>query len=223
MPTALITGANRGIGLEFVRQYAADGWQVVATARDIGEAGELGAIAGVRVEQLDIADLETVAGFHQRIDGPLDLLIANAGTYQPETVETAEDARGWARMMIVNAIGPYVLARSLLGQVAEARGKLIAISSDMGSIASNRSGGYVPYRSSKSALNSAWRSLAIEAQPHGIIVAALNPGWVKTRMGGPNATLPPEESIGEMRALIAGLGVEQSGGFFERDGRAIPW
>ena len=223
MPSVLITGANRGIGLEFARQYAGDGWRVIATVRDPAQANEVNALDGVRVEQLDIADLEAVAGFGERIDGPLDLLIANAGTYQPETVETAEDARGWARMMTVNAIGPYVLARSLLDQVAEAQGKLIAISSDMGSIAANRSGGYVPYRSSKSALNSAWRSLAIEARPLGIVVAAFNPGWVKTRMGGPHATLPPEESIGQMRALIAGLGAEQSGGFFERDGRVIPW
>ena len=223
MPTALITGANRGIGLEFARQYAADGWQVIATVRDPRQADELGAVEGVRVEQLDMADIEAVGDFLQRIEGPLDLLIANAGTYQPETVDTAEDARGWARMMAVNAIGPYVLARSLLGQVAEAKGKLIAISSDMGSIAANRSGGYVPYRSSKSALNSAWRSLAIEARPRDVLVAAVNPGWVKTRMGGPNATLRPEQSIGQMRALIAGLGAEQSGGFFERDGRVIPW
>ena len=223
MPKVLITGANRGIGLEFVRQYAADGWDVIATARNSGGADELERIAGVRVEELDMADLEAVAGFGERIDGPLDLLIANAGTYQPETCDTAEDALGWARMMMVNAIAAYVLARSLLDQVAEAIGKLIAISSDMGSIAANRSGGYVPYRSSKSALNSAWRSLAIEARPLGVVVAAFNPGWVKTRMGGPNATLSPEDSIGQMRATIAGLGSEQSGGFFERDGRVIPW
>ena len=221
MPSVLITGANRGIGLEFARQYAADGWRVVATVRE--SSPELSAIDGVHIEQLDMADLDAVAGFGARIDGPLDLLIANAATYQPETCDTAEDAQGWARMMIVNAIGPYVLARSLLDQVAEAKGKLIAISSDMGSIAANRSGGFVPYRSSKAALNAAWRSLAIEARPRGVVVAALNPGWVKTRMGGPNATLPPEQSIGEMRALIAGLGAAQSGGFFERDGRVIPW
>jgi NAD(P)-dependent dehydrogenase (short-subunit alcohol dehydrogenase family) len=223
MPSVLVTGANRGIGLEFARQYAGAGWHVIATARDLGQADDLIAIEGVRVERLDMADLEAVAGFHERIEGPLDVLIANAGTYQPENVETAEDARGWARMMVVNAIGPYVLARSLLAQVAAAKGKMIAISSDMGSIGANRSGGYVPYRSSKSALNSAWKSLAIEARPRGIIVAAFNPGWVKTRMGGPHATLPAEESIGQMRALIDSLGPEQSGGFFERDGRIIEW
>lgn len=221
MPSVLVTGANRGIGLEFARQYAGDGWRVVATVRE--SSPELSAISGVRIEQVDMADIAAVAAFHQRVEGPLDLLIANAGTYQPETCETADDARGWARMMVVNAIGPYVLARSLLGQAAEAGGKLVAISSDMGSIAANRSGGYVPYRSSKSALNSAWRSLAIEARPSGVVVVALNPGWVKTRMGGPNAILAPQDSIGEMRALIAGLTAEQSGGFFERDGRVIPW
>ncbi len=223
MPTVLITGANRGIGLEFARQYAADGWRVIATARDPGAADELRAIGGVRSEQLDMADLEAVAAFAQRVDGPLDLLIANAGTYQPETVDSAEDSRGWVQMMIVNAIAPFMLARSLLDRVAEARGKLIAISSDMGSIADNRSGRFVPYRSSKSALNSAWRSLAIEARPLGVLAAALNPGWVKTRMGGPNAQLAPEDSIGEMRATIAGLTAEQSGGFFQRDGTVIPW
>ncbi|HEY0164969.1 MAG TPA: SDR family oxidoreductase [Sphingomicrobium sp.] len=223
MPHVLITGANRGIGLEFARQYAGDGWQVIATSRDLGQADELIAIDGVRIEQLDMADLEAVAAFHERIEGPLDVLIANAGTYQPETIETAEDARGWARMMSVNAIGPYVLARSLLGRVAEAKGKMIAISGDMGSIGGNRSGGYVPYRSSKSALNSAWKSLAIEARPRAVIVAAFNPGWVKTRMGGPHATLPAEESIGQMRALIDSLSPQQSSGFFERDGRIIEW
>ena len=223
MPKILITGANRGIGLEFARQYAADGWAVIATARDPGEADELRAIGGVRVEQLDMVDVDAVAAFGQRIEGPLELLIANAGTYQPETCDTAEDARGWARMLMVNSIAPYVLAHSMLGQVAEAGGKLIAISSDMGSIAANRSGGYVPYRSSKSALNSAWKSLAIEARALGLVVAAFNPGWVKTRMGGPNASLRPEDSIAQMRATIAGLGPEQSGGFFQRDGAEIPW
>jgi NAD(P)-dependent dehydrogenase (short-subunit alcohol dehydrogenase family) len=223
MPRVLITGANRGIGLEFARQYAAAGWEVIATARGPGGADELNDIRGVRVEPLDMGDLEGVAAFGQRIESPLDLLIANAGTYQPETVDTAEDARGWARMMIVNSIAPYVLARSMLDQVAEASGKMIAISSDMGSIADNRSGRFVPYRSSKSALNSAWRSLAIEGRPLGVVAAAINPGWVKTRMGGPNAQLAPEDSIGQMRATIAGLGPDQSGGFFQRDGAVIPW
>ena len=223
MPKVLITGANRGIGLEFARQYAADGWEVVATVRDPAEADDLRAVEGVLVEELGMLDLESVAGFGQRIDGRLDLLIANAGTWTPETSETAEDGRGWAEMMIVNSIAPYLLAKAVLPSVAEARGTLIAITSRMGSIADNSSGGHVPYRSSKAALNMAWRSLAIEARPLGVIAAVLNPGWVKTRMGGPEAPTPPERSISAMRRVINGLRPDQSGGFFNHDGTAIPW
>lgn len=223
MPTVLITGANRGIGLEFARQYSADGWQVIATVREAGEADELEAIAGVRVEQLAMLDLDSVAGFGQRIDERIDLLIANAGTWIPETAETAEDGREWAEMLTVNVIAPYLLAKALLGRVAEARGKLVAISSRMGSIAENGSGGHVPYRTSKAALNMAWRSLAIEARSLGVAAAVLNPGWVKTRMGGPNAPLPPEKSIAAMRRVIDGLGLERSGEFLNHDGSIIPW
>ena len=223
MPHVLITGANRGIGLEFARQYSADGWRVTATVREPAEADELKAVAGVRVEQLAMLDLDSVASFGRRVEGPLDLLIANAGTWIPETAETAEDGREWAEMLVVNSIAPFLLARSLLGRVAEARGKLVAISSRMGSIADNSSGGHVPYRTSKAALNMAWNSLAIEARPLGVAAAVLNPGWVKTRMGGPNAPLGTGQSIAEMRAVIEGLGLDQSGGFLNRDGKPIPW
>ncbi|HEU4704878.1 MAG TPA: SDR family oxidoreductase [Sphingomicrobium sp.] len=222
MPTVLITGANRGIGLEFVRQFAADGWRVVATVRDPAEGGELEGLDGARIEQLAMLDLESVAGFGARIDGPLDLLIANAGTWAPENAATAEDGREWAEMLTVNAIAPFLLAKALLGRVAEARGKLVAISSRMGSIA-EASGGHVPYRSSKAALNMAWRSLAIEARPLGVAAAVLNPGWVKTRMGGPRAPLPVERSVAAMRAVIDSLGPERSGAFLNHDGTAIPW
>ena len=223
MPTVLITGANRGIGLEFARQYSAEGWQVIATVREPAEADELKAVADVRVEQLAMLDLDSVVGFGQRIDGPLNLLVANAGTWIPETAETAEDGREWAEMLAVNAIAPYLLAKSVLGHVADARGKLVAISSRMGSIDDNGSGGHVPYRTSKAALNMAWRSLAIEARPLGVCAAVLNPGWVKTRMGGPNAPTPPEQSIAAMREVIDGLGPDQSGQFLNHDGSPVPW
>ena len=168
-------------------------------------------------------DLESVATFGQRLEGPLDLLIANAGTWIPETAETAEDGREWSEMLVANAVAPYLLAKSVLGRVAEVRGKLVAISSRMGSIADNGSGGHVPYRTSKAALNMAWRSLAIEARSLGVAAAVLNPGWVKTRMGGPNAPMPPEKSIAAMRRVIDGLGLDQSGGFWNHDGNAVPW
>ena len=216
MPTVLITGANRGLGLEFARQYAADGWDVVATARQ--SSAELDAL-GVRVEPLDMSDFDTVAEFGSRLDA-LDLLIANAGTYGPRQASNAEDAQGWLETFGVNTVAPYLLAQSVRPLVKDAGGKLIAIGTKMGSIDDNTSGGFIAYRSSKSALNMAWRSLAIDS---GVTSAVLHPGWVQTRMGGASAPLPPEESVAGLRQVIAGLSPEQSGGFYNYDGTPIPW
>jgi NAD(P)-dependent dehydrogenase (short-subunit alcohol dehydrogenase family) len=219
MPTALITGTNRGIGLEFARQYSADGWDVIATARQ--SSAELDAL-GVRVEPLDLSDADAVAGLAAKVDGPLDLLIANAGTNHPMNAESAEDARDWQVMMMVNSIAPFMLGKALLPRVSEAKGKMIAISSGMGSIAGNN-GGWIPYRTSKAALNMAWSCLALEAKPLGVLVVALSPGWVKTRMGGRGAEITTEESVGAMRQLIDRLTIEDSGRFLRRDGNEIPW
>jgi NAD(P)-dependent dehydrogenase (short-subunit alcohol dehydrogenase family) len=218
MPTVLITGANRGIGLELARQYAADGWDVVATARQSGE--ELDAL-NVRVERLDMGDADAVTSFGDRIGGALDLLIANAGTNHPMNGETAEDARAWQQMMMVNAIGPYMLGRGLLPRMSNG-GKMIAVSSGMGSIAEN-SGGWVPYRTSKAALNMAWSNLALEAKRAGVTAVVVSPGWVKTRMGGAGAELTPEQSVDDLRALFERLTIEDSGRFLRRNGSEIPW
>jgi NAD(P)-dependent dehydrogenase (short-subunit alcohol dehydrogenase family) len=218
MPTVLITGANRGIGLEFARQYATDGWDVIATARQSSD--ELGSL-GVRVEPLDLSDADAVASFPAKVDSPVDVFIANAGTNHPMNGNTAEDARAWAEMMMVNAISPYMLGRALLSRMNEG-GKMVAISSGMGSIADN-SGGWVPYRTSKAALNMAWSSLALEARPSGVTCVALSPGWVQTRMGGSGAEITPEESVGAMRRLIQSLTPEHSGRFLRRDGSELPW
>ena len=218
MPTILITGANRGIGLEFVRQYADAGWAVIATARR--PSAELDAV-GVRVETLDLSDAEAIVSFPATVEGSLDLIIANAGTNHPMNADTAEDARAWQKMMMVNAIAPYLLGRALLSRMSRA-GKIIAVSSGMGSIAQS-SGGWVPYRTSKAALNMAWSNLALEAQPLGVTVAALSPGWVKTRMGGAGAEITAEESVRDMRALIDRLAIEDTGRFLRRNGTEIPW
>lgn len=218
MPTVLITGANRGIGFEFARQYSLAGWDVVATVRE--SSAELDSL-GVRIEPLDMRDLDAVAALGESF-GSLDLLIANAGTYGPKAVTSVDDARGWSETFVVNTIAPFLLAQAVLPKVAANRGKLIGISTRMGSIADNSSGGFIAYRSSKSALNSAWRSLAIDNRGK-IVAAVLHPGWVQTRMGGESAPLEPEESVAGMRRVIEGLGPDQSGGFFSYDGSPIPW
>ena len=217
MPSVLITGANRGLGLEFVRQYKHAGWDVVATARETSP--ELDAL-DVRVEAIEMGDLDAVAALGSRIDR-LDLLIANAGTYGPRDIRDAEAGRGWEQTFVVNTIAPFLLAQSLIPAVEAARGKLIAISTRMGSIEDNNSGGYIAYRSSKAALNAAWKSLAIDNP--GLVCAVLHPGWVQTRMGGRSAPLSPEESVAGLRKVIEDLGPEQSGGFFDYAGATVPW
>ena len=216
MPKILITGANRGIGLEFARQYSADGWNVIATARH--SSPELDGL-GVTVKPLDLANPEAVAGF--ALDGPLDLFIANAGTSQPKETQGAANARDWQAMMMVNAIAPYQLGRALLATMAEG-GKMIVMSSGMGSIGDN-GGGWVPYRTSKAALNMAWNSLALEAKPRGVACVLFSPGWVKTDMGGAGAEITPQESVGDMRALIERLTIENTGTFLRRNGSELPW
>jgi NAD(P)-dependent dehydrogenase (short-subunit alcohol dehydrogenase family) len=218
LPKVLITGANRGIGLEFARQYNEAGWEVVATARE--SSPQLDAL-GSRVESLDLSDPDAVAAFSGTIGGTLDLFIANAGTNHPMNGETADDARAWQAMMMVNAIAPYVLGKTLLPRMASG-GKMVAISSGMGSIG-DIGGGWVPYRTSKAALNMAWSALALEAKPRGIACVLFSPGWVQTRMGGSGAQITSEESVADMRALIDRLTIDDTGKFMRRNGSELPW
>jgi NAD(P)-dependent dehydrogenase (short-subunit alcohol dehydrogenase family) len=216
MPTVLITGANRGIGLEFARQYSADGWDVIATARQ--SSADLDAL-GVTVKTLDLSDADTVAAFS--VDRPLDLFIANAGTNHPMNTDGAENGRAWQAMMMINAIAPYQLGKALLPSMADG-GKMLAISSGMGSIGDN-GGGWVPYRTSKAALNMAWSCLALEARGRGIPCVLFSPGWVKTRMGGAGAEISSEESVSAMRSLIERLTIDDTGKFMRRNGSELPW
>jgi NAD(P)-dependent dehydrogenase (short-subunit alcohol dehydrogenase family) len=216
MPTLLVTGANRGLGLEFVRQYRAAGWDVIATVRESGE--ELEGV-GAEVRKLDMADAAAVSGF--RVGRPLDLLIANAGTYGPRDAVDAAGAAEWLDTFAVNTVAPYLLAKAVTDEVRQAGGKLIAVSTRMGSIADNDSGGFLAYRSSKTALNMAWRTLALANRD--LVCAVLHPGWVQTRMGGTNAPVTPEDSIAGMRKVIEGLSVADSGAFFDYQGKPIPW
>ncbi|MFC7536274.1 SDR family oxidoreductase [Sphingomonas sp. GCM10030256] len=217
MPTVLITGANRGLGLEFVRQYAGAGWDVIATARQTSPDLEG---TGARVLPLDMSSLEAVSGFSPGVE-QLDLLIANAGTYGPREASSAAEGQEWLDTFAVNTVAPYLLAQAVLPQVRAAGGKLVAISTRMGSLADNGSGGFLAYRSSKTALNMAWTTLALANRD--LACAMLHPGWVQTRMGGPGAPVTPEQSITGMRRVIEELTPQRSGAFLDYQGQTVPW
>ncbi|HEX8654484.1 MAG TPA: SDR family oxidoreductase [Allosphingosinicella sp.] len=215
MPSVVITGAGRGIGLEFARQYAAEGWDVTATVRQ--PSAELHAL-GVRIMTLDVADFEAVASFPDQIDRRLDLFIANAGVSAPQRIGDAKAAEEWQRVHAVNAVAPVLLAERLATKMAP-EGKMAAITSRMGSIADS-SGGYIAYRASKAALNAAWYALSRELA---VPMVLFHPGWVQTDMGGPNAQIGPRESVAGMRGVIERLTGAQSGSFVDYRGQPIPW
>jgi NAD(P)-dependent dehydrogenase (short-subunit alcohol dehydrogenase family) len=227
MPTLLISGASRGLGLEFVRQYAGAGWQVHATCRDPDNAAALQAVAGeVQVHRLEVTEKASLAQLALDLNGAaLDLVIANAGVSGPRSM-TPElvDRDSWLETLTVNTIAPLALAGALRRNLEQGRQKkLVAISSRLGSIACNDSGGLYAYRSSKAALNAVWQSLAVDWQAAGMICAVLHPGWVATDMGGPSADLHPSESVAGMRKVIEGLTPLVSGHFFNYDGAELPW
>jgi len=231
MPSALITGANRGLGLEFARQYVADGWQVYAACRDPAPASELRRLADgsddkLRLLAMDVTEEASIHAAATQLDGQaIDLLLNNAGIIGPrgQTIGNI-DYKAWAHVFAVNTMGPMRVSEAFVEHVARSDGKLIVtMTSGMGSIADNTSGGSILYRSSKAAVNMVMRSLAIDLAPRGITCVVINPGWVRTDMGGVNASLEPSESISRMRRVIASLVPEQSGKFFNHTGREYPW
>lgn len=227
MATVLITGANRGIGLEFVRQYAADGWKVVAACREPEKADDLERVNGdVTKQQLDVLSKESVEALAEAVDGqPIDVLINNAGAYLDRGVQLGEiDYDKWAETFDINVLGPMRVAEALVGQVSRSKRKLMVfITSQMGSIAENTSGGSYAYRSTKAALNAAVKSMTIDLKPREVGCLLLHPGWVRTDMGGKNATLEVRDSVSGMRRVIEGFSLAKSGSFLRYDGDAIPW
>ena len=231
MPSVLITGANRGLGLEFARQYAADDWQVYAGYRDLSSASKLRRSANtsenkIRIMALDVTDPAGIKAASAELDGQaIDVIINNAGVMgaQGQTIGNI-DYKAWANVLDVNTMGPMRISEAFVDHVARSQRKLIVtLTSGMGSITDNTSGGSIAYRSSKAAVNIVMRSLAIDLAPRGITCVVVNPGWVLTDMGGPQATMTPAESVKKMRDLIETLGPAQSGQFFNHDGREYPW
>ena len=222
--TVLITGANRGLGLEFARQYKEAGWQVIGTARNPDTAQELAAL-DLRVVQLDVADQASVDRMAAELAGrPIDLLINNAGIF-PRVGKIDEiDFDDYSRTLAVNTIGPVRVTRALLPNLREGKLKMIAgLSSNLGSIAENERGNFYGYRESKAALNMFTKTLAAELGPEGFICVVLTPGWVQTDMGGPNATLTPAESIAGMKAVLDRLTPADNGTFWSYNGSQMPW
>ena len=249
--TVLITGSNRGIGFEFAKQYAEEGWDVIATSRSPDDDGDLQALArtnrNITIEALDVTDLDQIEMLADKYDGKaIDVLVNNAGMIgdRPRQAWGDLDKGLFDQIMAVNVFGPLKVSEAFVGHVAVSEDKkIIVISSVSGSIASVRGAPGTPYYSiSKSAVNMAMRGTAMRLKEQGITVGILHPGGVDTRMlrqafGMSKAAaeaaedfdyrgfrpLTTEESVSQMRTTIAGLTLDSSGDFLSYDGSTIPW
>ncbi|MDO9519334.1 MAG: SDR family oxidoreductase [Pseudohongiella sp.] len=229
MSRYIVTGTNRGIGLEFVKQLLAQGHDVVATARDPEAVPALKALqadGNLRLLPLDISDEGSVAAFVGAMGAdPVDVLINNAGVYGPReaslgSLRTAD----WAEVMLIDLIAPVMLTQALLPALRRGKDKRIAfLSSMMGSIADNSSGGSYIYRSAKAGLNQAVKSMALDLVKEDFVVLPLHPGWVKTDMGGPNAMIDVTTSVTGLLQRIQKTTSADSGRFLNYDGKVIAW
>ena len=230
--TILITGANRGIGLEFATQFAADNWRIIACCRQPDHAESLRTLKNIHGDQLLVhkLDLSDFTAIDQLADTlhqeSIDLIINNAGIYPPaqqgEFGHINYDA--WLEALRINTLAPLKMAEAFVAQLERSRLKMLAIiTSKMGSIADNGRGGSYPYRTSKAAVNMVARSLAIDLAPRHITTILLHPGWVQTRMGGSGAQISAKQSVTGMRAVLNRITPDDSGKFFAYDGQSIPW
>jgi NAD(P)-dependent dehydrogenase (short-subunit alcohol dehydrogenase family) len=235
MNTVVITGANRGLGLEFTKQYADAGWTVIAAARDPQKSSELKALAAahnnIETAVLDVASDASVAEFKKKLGNrPVDILINNAGIFTTNGNEFGKvDYAAWLDALNTNTLGPVRLTEALTENLAKSEKKLaVVISSSMGSIAVTTeekagSGQAIQYRSSKAAVNMAVAIMAVALKAKGITVIAQCPGWVQTDMGGKGATLTPEQSISALRKIFDRVTINESGQFFGQHGRNVAW
>ena len=229
METILITGANRGLGLEFVRQYAPTGATLLACCRDPQNASELQALqkhhANIRIYPLDISNTQDIQKLASQIQEPIDILINNAGILEKEEGFGNLSTDTFVQTFLINSIAPLKMTEAFSKQVAKSNRKLIVcISSSMGSIGENSSGNYYSYRTSKAALNMAMKTAAFDLAPQGINVLLLHPGWVKTRMGGEDAAIEPAKSIAGMRKVIENYQPKPAEvAFYRFDGTVVAW
>jgi NAD(P)-dependent dehydrogenase (short-subunit alcohol dehydrogenase family) len=234
MSTVVISGANRGLGLEFTKQYAEAGWTVIAAVRDPQKGDALKVLAAshsnIELAELDVANDASVAEFKKKLGGrAIDILINNAGVFPPKRTEFGDvDYAAWLDAFNTNTLGPVRLTEALAENVAKSEKKLaVVISSGMGSIATYEdepSGpGAIQYRTSKAAVNMAVAIMARALKSKGITVITQCPGWVQTDMGGASATLKPEQSISALRRIFERVTLKDSGRYFGQDGRNLPW
>lgn len=230
MATILVTGTNRGLGLEFVTQYLRRGEQVIATCRDVEAADELRELqmshAALLLLELDVLKPDSMENFVRQLQGePVDVFISNAGVYGPRNADFGQVSAGsWIPVLQVNTLAPLLLTQLLVENLRRGRDKkLVYITSKMGSIEDNRGGGSYVYRSSKAALNQIVKGLSVDLADDGFIATVLHPGWVLTDMGGPNAMIDPETSVKGMIGVIDSMHRGMNGKFYGYDGKEIPW
>ncbi len=230
MATVLITGTNRGIGLEFVKQFLAREDTVLATCRDMGSATELRQLKNdtrkLHIFELDVSSQKSMEDLTLQLAGhAIDIFINNAGVYGPRDSTFGKvSANEWAKVLQVNAEAPMILTQLLIDNLRDGSDKkLLYITSKMGSIDDNKGGGSYVYRSSKAALNAVVKSISVDLRDSGFSVAVLHPGWVQTDMGGPNALIDVTTSVSKMIDVIDNLNFHNSGSFFNYDGGIIPW
>ena len=227
MRSVLITGANRGLGLEFARQYAADGWRVIAACRDPAKAHDLRGLKGsVEILALDVTDKHSVGNLVDALGtSTIDVLLLNAGVHlQKDCSLEALNEELWQREFNVNVIAPLLLARRLADSVARSDlRRIVAISSGSGSIQNMKAGGNHAYRACKAALNASMKILASDLASRGVTVVPIAPGHTRTDMGGSNAPYTAEDSVTRVRGAIGRLTFKDSGTFLSRDGTPLPW
>ncbi|HEX9873829.1 MAG TPA: SDR family oxidoreductase [Deferrimonas sp.] len=229
--TILITGSNRGIGLELVRTFVDRNWHVLACCRRPHQAVELSAIAEesggrVAIHPLDVADSEQIRSLVETCgDRSIDILFNNAGIAGPSSQRFGPiDTGEWLETLRINTLAPYHMAVAFVEQVARSRRRIIAtIGSQLGSIADNTSGGRYAYRTSKAAVHMVMKGLAVDLADRRITSVALHPGWVKTNIGGPQAPVSPAESAAGLYRVLATLTPEDSGKLWSWDGSQLPW